>query len=192
LPITSQEATGDTVALQTVQITPGQGLRPADVLNRVAYQLGEDIRLLGYDWNPSGPTLTLYWRPDQPLATDYIVFVHLLDGQGQLVWGSDGPPLGGLAPVAVHPSRQARGIGAALIRTGLDGCRELGWRAIFLVGSPDYYARFGFTRAAPLGFSYGDPVFDAALQVAELEPGALAGARGRVQFHPAFSQTGTG
>ncbi len=100
LPIAGQSGAGDTIALQTVQVTPGQGLRPADVPNSVSFQLGEDIQLLGHDWDPDGSTLTLYWRPDQPLATDYIVFVHLLDGQGQLVWGSDGPPLGGLYPTS--------------------------------------------------------------------------------------------
>jgi putative acetyltransferase len=102
------------------------------------------------------------------------------------------PPLGGLAPVAVEPAKQRRGIGSALVRAGLEACAPLGWRAVFLVGSPAYYSRFGFVAAAPLGFSYGDPQMDPALQLLELEAGAVSGQRGRVVFHPAFVETGCG
>ncbi len=80
------------------------------------------------------------------------------------------PPLAGLAPVAVDPAHQGRGVGSALIRAGLHRCPEKGWRAVFLVGNPVYYSRFGFVPAAPLGFTYGAPEFDAALQVTELRP----------------------
>jgi len=102
------------------------------------------------------------------------------------------PPLAGLAPVAVHPTYQGRGIGAALIRAGLQRCSQYDWRAVFLVGNPAYYSRFGFVLAAPLNLTYGDPAFDRALQVVELTRGALDGCRGRVCFHPAFAEAGTG
>ena len=98
----------------------------------------------------------------------------------------------GLAPIAVEPGSQRRGIGSALVRAGLERCAALGWRAVFLVGSPAYYSRFGFALAAPQGFGYGDPRFDAALQALELEPGALTGCGGRVCFHAAFAETGCG
>ena len=99
---------------------------------------------------------------------------------------------GGLAPVAVDPSHQAAGIGSALIRLGLEQCPHLGWQAIFLVGDPAYYSRFGFVLAAPMGFTYGDPFFDRALQVVELTPGAVQNRGGRVRFHSAFAESGTG
>jgi hypothetical protein len=96
LPLAAGE--DNTITLQPVQVTPGRGLRQADVPNRVNYRLGDHIRLLGYDWQRESVTLTLYWQTDQPLADDYVVFVHLLDEQGQLAWGADTPPLGGLYP----------------------------------------------------------------------------------------------
>jgi len=102
------------------------------------------------------------------------------------------PAAGGLAPVAVDPAHQRAGVGGALVRSGLEACLELDWQAVFLVGDPRYYARFGFVLAAPLGFSYGDPLVDPSLQVIELVPGALAGVRGRVRFDPAFAETGCG
>jgi len=98
----------------------------------------------------------------------------------------DAPEFGGLAPVGVLPDEQGQGAGSALVRTGLDRCRSLGWKAVFLVGDPAYYARLGFVLAAPLGFRYVSPAFDPALQVAVLEPGALDGVAGEVVYHAAF------
>lgn len=94
-----------------------------------------------------------------------------------------------LSPVAVAPDHQGRGIGGALIRAGLDACRDVGWRAVFLVGNPVYYARFGFEMAPPLGFTHPGP-HGPALQVIELSPGALASKEGVVHFHPVFAELG--
>jgi len=90
-----------------------------------------------------------------------------------------------LSPVSVAPSMQRRGIGSSLIRSGLAGCRDLGWSSVFLVGNPLYYARFGFEMAGPRGLSCPGP-HGPFLQVLELERGALAGTTGLVRFHPAY------
>ena len=99
----------------------------------------------------------------------------------------DAPAAAQLSPLAVHPDHQGAGIGATLIRAGLEACREVGWRAVFLVGNPLYYRRFGFEMAGPLGFSCGGP-HDPFLQVIELAPGALTGIVGPIAFHPAFDE----
>lgn len=49
-----------------------------------------------------------------------------------------------LGPVAVLPGSQGRGVGSALVRTGLQAIRALGARGCILVGDPAYYTRFGF------------------------------------------------
>jgi putative acetyltransferase len=94
-----------------------------------------------------------------------------------------------LSPVAVLPDYQRQGVGTALIRAGLQRCAAIGWAAVFLVGNPAYYGRFGFALAAPFGFSYPGP-HDPFLQVLELRPGALSGATGRIRTHPAFAEVG--
>ena len=58
-----------------------------------------------------------------------------------------------LAPVSVTPRRQRSGIGSALIKSAVDRARSEGWAAIFVLGDPNYYARFGFDRAAATGFT---------------------------------------
>jgi putative acetyltransferase len=92
----------------------------------------------------------------------------------------------GLAPMAVHPDYQNRGIGSRLVRAGLEACRAQGHPVVFVLGHPDYYPRFGFQSAAPRGLHYKGPEFDPYFMVAELEPGALEGWAGRVEYRPEF------
>ena len=79
-------------------------------------------------------------------------------------------------------------VGAALVREGLERCADLGWRAVFVLGDPAYYSRFGFVLAAPLGFRYESQAFDSAFQLFELVPGCLARRAGRVHYDEAFTR----
>jgi hypothetical protein len=54
-----------------------------------------------------------------------------------------------LAPMAVLPAWQRRGIGSALIHRGLADARELGHKVVIVLGHPGYYPRFGFQPAHP-------------------------------------------
>ena len=51
-----------------------------------------------------------------------------------------------LGPIAVHPTRQAEGLGGLLIRSSLEIARTAGWKRCMLVGDAPYYKRFGFTK----------------------------------------------
>jgi len=58
----------------------------------------------------------------------------------------------GLGPIAVVKRMQRRGIGRALIETGLERLRAMGAQGCVVLGEPDYYARFGFESDANLRF----------------------------------------
>jgi len=92
----------------------------------------------------------------------------------------------GLAPMAVRPAFQQRGVGTALVRQGLRSCREAGVHAVVVLGHPSYYPRFGFTPAAQYGLWSEYDVPSEAFMALELVPGALDGARGIVTYHAAF------
>ncbi|MGJ3232312.1 MAG: GNAT family N-acetyltransferase [Oceanicaulis sp.] len=49
-----------------------------------------------------------------------------------------------LGPLAVAPERQRAGVGASLIRAGLERMRDTGASRVLVLGDPAYYARFGF------------------------------------------------
>ena len=88
-----------------------------------------------------------------------------------------------LAPMSVLPRWQRRGVGSALVRAGLDRCREAGLEAVVVLGHPNYYPRFGFSArlAAPLRAPFSGPAFMAL----ELAPGALT-VGGVVRYPAAF------
>jgi len=94
----------------------------------------------------------------------------------------------GLAPLAVLPEVQNRGIGTRLVREGLTHCRQQGFVGVFVLGHPSYYPRFGFQTADRMGFTATFP--DAppeAFMVLELVPAALRGIGGIARYHPILS-----
>lgn len=90
-----------------------------------------------------------------------------------------------LAPMAVIPSHQRRGIGTKLVEEGLRACRAAGHKIVLVLGHPAFYPRFGFSAslAVPLSspFSGGD-----SWMAMELVPGALAEVVGRVEYAGPF------
>jgi putative acetyltransferase len=93
----------------------------------------------------------------------------------------------GLAPMAVVPTHQRQGIGSALVTTGLEQCRQLGFAAVVVLGHPAYYPRFGFSPSTRFGIGCEYDVPEDVFMVMELQAGALRGASGTIQYHAAFS-----
>lgn len=57
----------------------------------------------------------------------------------------DGADVALLAPLAVAPECQRRGLGSALVSSGLQRLREEGTAAVYVLGDPAYYGRLGFS-----------------------------------------------
>ena len=93
----------------------------------------------------------------------------------------------GLAPMAVAPEYQGKGIGSALVRAGLEQCKLLGFTAVVVLGHSDYYPRFGFSPSSRFGIDSEYEVPEDVFMAMELQPGALSGKTGRVKYHDAFS-----
>ena len=96
----------------------------------------------------------------------------------------------GLAPVAVLPDDQRRGIGSRLIREGLAACERAGYGFVVVLGEPAFYRRFGFDRAdrRGLGNEYG---VDLAFMVLELRNHAIPARGGVVRYGPEFGEFAT-
>ncbi len=91
--------------------------------------------------------------------------------------------------MAVLPQCQNRGIGSALVRRGLEEARTRGHRLVIVVGHPEYYPRFGFIRAQPLGIRPPFEVPVEAFLALELQPEALHGIQGVVEYPPEFNES---
>jgi len=93
----------------------------------------------------------------------------------------------GLAPMAVIPKHQRKGIGSALVRAGLEQCKQLGFGAVVVLGHPAYYPRFGFSPSARFGIGCEYDVPEEVFMVVELHSGFLEDVSGKVKYHRAFS-----
>ncbi|GAB4173453.1 MAG: N-acetyltransferase [Thalassobaculales bacterium] len=58
-----------------------------------------------------------------------------------------------LAPVAVAAPWRRQGIATRLIDAAIGRAGREGWQAIFVLGNPDFYGRFGFTVEMAAGFA---------------------------------------
>jgi putative acetyltransferase len=94
----------------------------------------------------------------------------------------------GLAPVAVSPDRQGRGIGDALIRAGLDALRDRGVAMSFVLGHAAYYPRFGYSPE--LGARFASPFAGPHFMAMMLDSGAAWPQGGRADYAPAFGRLG--
>jgi predicted N-acetyltransferase YhbS len=89
-----------------------------------------------------------------------------------------GQPLLLLGPLAVEPTLQGTGIGAALMRIAVARAAAAGHRAVVLVGDPEYYGRFGFAAEATGDLAMPAPVERRRFLGLELVERGLVGARG--------------
>lgn len=82
-------------------------------------------------------------------------------------------------PLSVLPSVQKKGIGSALIAHTKELAQLMGYRAIVIFGSPEYYHRFGFVNAQNFGIVTSDGANFDAFMAMELSADSLQGITGR-------------
>jgi putative acetyltransferase len=75
---------------------------------------------------------------------------YVLGSVGELA----GRGIVGVAPLAVTPRWQGRGVGTALMVELLRRIEAGGWPIVVVLGDPTYYGRFGFEPAGRIGISY--------------------------------------
>lgn len=94
-----------------------------------------------------------------------------------------------MGPLGVLPSYQKKGIGSLLMNNTIEKARQLGYKAIFIFGNPEYYNRFGFrnTREYNIQTSSGEN-FDAFMAL-ELYSGSLKQVSGKFFASGSFEVT---
>ncbi|HEX4862068.1 MAG TPA: N-acetyltransferase [Rhizomicrobium sp.] len=85
-----------------------------------------------------------------------------------------------LGPLAVKSELRGRGIGVALMKTGIDAARAAGFKTILLVGDESYYARAGFARLPACRVRFPGPVDKTRVLGLALQPGALDALSGSI------------
>jgi len=93
-----------------------------------------------------------------------------------------------LAPMAVIPELQNKGIGNKLVTEGLETAKRLGHKSVIVLGHPNYYPRFGFQPASKWGIRAPFEAPDDAFLALELVPGELSDKRGTVRYPPEYQE----
>ena len=145
--------TGDDVAAIRA-VTSAAFTKPGQTTSTVEARLVDDLRA-----DPG-------WIPVLSLVAvaDGAVVGHVASTRGYI---ADTPVLG-LGPLSVLPAHQGTGIGKALVHTTLGAAEALGEPAVILLGSPEYYQRFGFQPASAYGIDAPDPQWGRFFQVRPL------------------------
>ena len=149
-------------------------------VNVSAFQTPAEANLVDAQRAQAEPFVTLIAEDDDAIVGQIMFSPVSLSGHPAL-------RLMGLAPIAVAPEYQRKGIGSALVRAGLERCRQLGFGAVVVLGHPAYYPRFGFSSSTrfDIGCEYDVP--EGVFMVAELQAGYLRRASGKIKYHAAFS-----
>jgi Predicted acetyltransferase len=93
-------------------------------------------------------------------------------------------PFGALlvAPLCVDIAFRNKGIGQELMREAFKKAKELGYKAVFLVGNPEYYSRAGFKETTLWDITNADNIPAKFVLGKELEENALANVKGFIKF----------
>jgi predicted N-acetyltransferase YhbS len=86
-----------------------------------------------------------------------------------------------LGPLTIEPPFRSRGIGTALVKRALKDAKAKGHKLVVLVGDVPIYAKSGFKKIPKGQVKMPGPVDPSRLLVAELAPGAFAGASGMIR-----------
>lgn len=176
--------------IQTMKKTAQAAIRPEKTediaaifaVNQQAFKRREEARLVDVLRAQVSPLLSLV------AVVDKAVVGHILFSPVHVENARRAPQLMlGLAPMAVLPEYQGKGIGSLLVRRGLDACRAAGSGAVVVLGHPGYYPRFGFVPAVQFNLRCEYPVPDNVFMALELMPCSLDGCQGIVKYHPAFA-----
>ncbi len=83
-----------------------------------------------------------------------------------------------LGPLAVSPARQHEGLGAALVASAVDACREAGGAAVIAIGAHTFFGPLGFVSMPAGQVTLPGPVDPGRLLCLSLVPGACAALAG--------------
>ena len=110
---------------------------------------------------------------------------HILFSKIEIQGSSTFPSLA-LAPMAVHPDFQKKGVGSRLVKQGLEVAKKLGFEHVIVLGHENYYPKFGFHNASNWNIQCPFEVPDNVFMAIELKEGSLEGKSGTVVYPSVF------
>lgn len=122
------------------------------------------------------------------LNQDKDIVGHILLSKIKIVDGDNAVNSLALAPVAVVPEHQKKGIGSQLIHAALKKAKEVGYHSVIVLGHKDYYPKFGFKQASLWNIQAPFEVPNEVFMALELTENSLENVQGVVHYSKAFSE----
>lgn len=154
--------------IQVRQENP-EDIRAIDVVHLSAFEGDDEVGLIGALRSSSG------YVSELSLVAEFNgrIVGHVMLTKVRLLQGSKNVDILALAPMAVVPSQSHRGIGSELVQAGIEQARQAGYKAIAVVGHPEFYQRFGFEKSSKWGLETNLSVSNDLLTACELKSGTL-------------------
>jgi putative acetyltransferase len=172
-----EEKRGDREVIRRIHEAAFGRREEADIVDKLLQSCGNLLSLVAIaDGLPVGHILF------SPVAIEYRAASSA--GPGEPILGM------GLAPMAVLPEYQSRGIGSQLVREGLSRLRAVSTPFVIVLGHPDYYPRFGFKPASRHGIrSQWEGVPDQAFMILIFDKLVLQGVSGIARYREEFDES---
>ncbi|MCL2382903.1 MAG: N-acetyltransferase [Oscillospiraceae bacterium] len=78
-----------------------------------------------------------------------------------------------LSPISVQLEYRNKGVGKLLVKESFEIAKRLGYSAVFVVGDPEYYLRFGFKQTTNFGIKNKSDIEEKYVMACELHEGYL-------------------
>lgn len=170
---------------------------PSDIaaireVNRLAFGQDQEANLVD-TLRSNGATLLSLVATLDGQVVGHIMYSPATIGEASGTDATRAPVTGaGLAPMAVHPDHQRRGIGSKLIAAGTAKLKAGRCPFIIVLGHPNYYPRFGFTPASTFGIKCEWDVPPEAFMLLILDAQKMSGLSGLAKYRPEFSALDSG
>ncbi len=167
----------------TVRAETADDIKAIDVVHLSAFEGDDEVGFIDSLRNTSG------YIPELSLVAEFNgrIVGHILLTKICLQQGSKSIDILALAPMAVVPSQSHRGIGSELVKTAIETAKRHEYKAIAVIGHPEFYQRLGFKPASSWKVGVNLSIDQDLVTVMELQQGALDDG-GNLIYPSQFSQ----
>ena len=160
--------------------------KPEDIaairsLNELAFGRPQEAKIVDNLRNNCAGLLSLVAVVSDKIVGHILFSPAVIEGQHGTLKGM------GLAPMAVLPGMQRQGIGAQLVRKGIENLKTTHCPFIIVLGHARYYPRFGFEKASLYGVKcQWEGVPDEAFMICWLERSTMPPVSGFAKYRKEF------
>jgi len=151
-------------------------------VNRLAFGQEQEASIVDKLRENCNSVLSLVALTDGKVVGHILFSPAVIEGQHGRLVGT------GLAPMAVLPEYQRKGIGTELIQTAIARIKRGRCPYIIVIGHPEYYTRFDFERAGRFGISSEWDVPDEAFMILILDRKAMNGITGVARYREEWAE----